>query len=95
MRTPGGTVITAATGGNAPFTQTPAVAFYRIVLPLVVPALMAVALFAVTNAWNEFLFAFIFIQSNEATTLPVGLGRLVVGDVFAWGPIMAASVVVT
>jgi multiple sugar transport system permease protein len=67
-------------------------AFYRIVLPLVVPALMAVALFAVTNAWNEFLFAFVFIQSNEATTLPVGLGRLIVGDVFAWGPIMAASV---
>ena len=67
-------------------------AFYRIVLPLVVPALMAVALFAVTNAWNEFLFAFVFIQSNAATTLPVGLGRLIVGDVFAWGPIMAASV---
>jgi multiple sugar transport system permease protein len=52
---------------------------------------MAVALFAVTNAWNEFLFAFVFIQSNDATTLPVGLGRLIVGDVFAWGPIMAAS----
>jgi multiple sugar transport system permease protein len=67
-------------------------AFYMVVLPLVVPALMAVALFAVTNAWNEFLFAFVFIQSNEATTLPVGLGRLIVGDVFAWGPIMAASV---
>jgi multiple sugar transport system permease protein len=66
-------------------------AWYRIVLPLVVPALMAVALFAVTNAWNEFLFAFVFIQSNDATTLPVGLGRLIVGDVFAWGPIMAAS----
>ena len=65
--------------------------WYRIVLPLTLPALMAVALFAVTNAWNEFLFAFVFIQSNDATTLPVGLGRLIVGDVFAWGPIMAAS----
>ena len=41
-------------------------AFYRIVLPLVLPALMAVALFAVTSAWNEFLFAFVFIQSNDA-----------------------------
>jgi multiple sugar transport system permease protein len=66
--------------------------WYRIVLPLVVPALMAVALFALTNAWNEFLFAFIFIQSNDGTTLPVGMGRLIVGDVFAWGPIMAGSV---
>jgi multiple sugar transport system permease protein len=69
--------------------------WYRIVLPLTLPALMAVALFAVTSAWNEFLFAFVFIQSNNATTLPVGLGRLIVGDVFAWGPIMAASLVMS
>ncbi|HEX2036512.1 MAG TPA: ABC transporter permease subunit [Chloroflexota bacterium] len=67
-------------------------AWYRIVLPLVVPALMAVALFALNASWNEFLFAFTFIQSNDGTTLPVGIGRLIVGDVFAWGPIMAASV---
>jgi multiple sugar transport system permease protein len=67
-------------------------AFFRIVLPLVLPALMAVALFAVTGAWNEFLLAFVLIQSNAATTLPVGLGRLIFGDVFPWGDIMAASV---
>ncbi|HAH16300.1 MAG: ABC transporter permease subunit [Proteobacteria bacterium] len=67
-------------------------AYFRIVLPLVLPALMAVALFALTNAWNEFLFAFVFIQSNSGTTLPVGLGRWIIGDVFRWGPIMAASV---
>ena len=70
-------------------------AFYRVVLPLVLPALMAVALFAVTGAWNEFLFAFVFTQSNAATTLPVGMGRWIVGDVFAWGPIMASSVMMS
>lgn len=69
--------------------------FYRVVLPLVLPALMAVALFAVTSAWNEFLLAFVFIQSNEATTLPIGLGRLIFGDVFPWGQMMAASVMMT
>ncbi len=67
-------------------------AYFRIVLPLVLPALVAVALFALTSAWNEFLFAFVFIQSNSGTTLPVGLGRWIIGDVFRWGPIMAASV---
>ena len=67
-------------------------AYFRIVLPLVLPALMAVALFALTNAWNEFLFAFVFIQSNDGTTLPVGIGRWITGDVYRWGPIMAASV---
>ena len=70
-------------------------AFFRIVLPLVLPALMAVALFAVTGAWNEFLFAFVFTQSNSATTLPVGMGRWIVGDVFAWGPIMASAVMMS
>lgn len=67
-------------------------AYFRIVLPLILPALMAVALFALTSAWNEFLFAFVFITSNDGTTLPVGIGRWIVGDVFRWGPIMAASV---
>ena len=67
-------------------------AFTRVVLPLVLPALMAVALFAVTGAWNEFLFAFVFTQSNDSTTLPVGVGRWIVGDVFAWGQIMASAV---
>jgi multiple sugar transport system permease protein len=67
-------------------------AFYRIVLPLVTPALIAVALFAINGSWNEFLLAFVMIQSNAATTLPIGLGQLIIGDVFNWGPIMAASV---
>ena len=40
----------------------------------------------------QFNQAFIFIQSNDATTLPVGIGRMVIGDVFQWGPIMASSV---
>ncbi|HEU5317264.1 MAG TPA: ABC transporter permease subunit [Chloroflexota bacterium] len=67
-------------------------AFRHIVFPLVLPALVVVALFSITGAWNEFLMAFVFIQSNEATTLPVGLGKLIIGDVFPWGPIMAASI---
>ena len=69
--------------------------FTRVVLPLVLPALMAVALFAVTGAWNEFLFAFVFTQSNDSTTLPVGVGRWIVGDVFAWGQIMASAVMMS
>ena len=34
-------------------------AFFRVVLPLVRPALLAVAMFSVTQAWNEFLYAYI------------------------------------
>ncbi len=66
-------------------------AFWRITLPLAAPALLSVTLFAFTNAWNEFLFAFVFITSESLRTLPVGLQSLVVGDILPWGQLMAAS----
>jgi multiple sugar transport system permease protein len=66
-------------------------AFWRITLPLAAPALLSVTLFAFTNAWNEFLFAFVFITSEHLKTLPVGLQLLVFGDIYPWGKLMAAS----
>jgi multiple sugar transport system permease protein len=66
-------------------------AFWRITLPLAAPALLSVTLFAFTNAWNEFLFAFVFITSDSLKTLPVGLQLLVFGDIYPWGKLMAAS----
>jgi multiple sugar transport system permease protein len=66
-------------------------AFWKITLPLAAPALLSVTLFAFTNAWNEFLFAFVFITSESLRTLPVGLQSLVVGDILPWGQLMAAS----
>jgi len=66
-------------------------AFWKIVLPLAAPALLAVALFAFTTAWNEFLFAFVFITSESLRTLPIGLQSLVFGDILPWGTLMAAS----
>jgi len=67
-------------------------AFFKIILPLMTPALMAVALFAITAAWDEFLFAFVFITSESNQTLPVGLGMMVIGDIFPWGQMFAASI---
>ncbi len=67
------------------------VAFWRITLPLAAPALLSVTLFAFTNAWNEFLFAFVFITSENLKTLPVGLQLLVFGDIYPWGQLMGAS----
>ena len=66
-------------------------AFWRITLPLAAPALLSVTLFAFTNAWNEFLFAFVFITSESLRTLPIGLQSMVVGDILPWGKLMAAS----
>jgi multiple sugar transport system permease protein len=66
-------------------------AFWQITLPLAAPALLAVTLLAFTGAWNEFLYAFVFITSESLRTLPIGLQSLVVGDILPWGQLMAAS----
>jgi multiple sugar transport system permease protein len=70
-------------------------AFFRIILPMMTPALMAVALFAITAAWDEFLFAYVFITSESLQTLPVGLAMMVIGDIFPWGQMFAASIMTT
>jgi multiple sugar transport system permease protein len=67
-------------------------AFYRVILPLTVPALLTVALFALTGAFNDFLFAYIFVRPESLTTVSVGLGKMVIGDIFPFGRMAAASI---
>jgi multiple sugar transport system permease protein len=69
--------------------------FLRIILPLARPALLAVGLFTLTNAWNEFLFAFVFITRESLKTLPVGLQSMIFGDIYPWGQLMAASILIS
>jgi len=66
-------------------------ALIRIMVPIALPALAVVALFAFTLSWNEFLYALVFIGSDSQKTLTVGLIGLVRGDTFPWGPLMAAA----
>jgi multiple sugar transport system permease protein len=70
-------------------------AFRRVVLPLARPGLLAVALFTLTNAWNEFLFAFVFITKDDYKTLPVGMQSMIAGDVVPQGQLAAASLLVS
>ena len=64
-------------------------AFYRIVLPLSAPGVLAAGLYAFTQAWNEFLYALVFITDGRLRTLPVGLASFITGDVYGWGYLMA------
>lgn len=64
---------------------------FRIVLPLAAPALVVVCLFSFTNAWNEFLYALVFISSREFQTVTVGLALMQGEDVFYWGKMMAGA----
>lgn len=70
-------------------------AFVRIVLPLAKPGLLAVGLFTLTNAWNEFLFAFVLITKDELKTLPVGMQSMIFGDVVPEGQLAAASLLIS
>jgi raffinose/stachyose/melibiose transport system permease protein len=47
--------------------------FVRIVLPLLKPGLATVGIFSALSAWNEFLLALLYIQSDELKTIPTGL----------------------
>ena len=65
----------------------------RVILPIAKPGLAVVALFAFTHAWNEFLYALVFVHSNETKTFTAGLTGLIMGDTFIWGQLMASSVI--
>ena len=63
----------------------------RIIMPLAAPGMLAVAVFVVVYAWNEFLFAFIF-TSTHAKTAPLVLSEMMdAADGVDWGVLFAAS----
>jgi trehalose/maltose transport system permease protein len=72
---------------------------YLIMLPLVAPGLVTTGLLAFIAAWNEFLFALSFIQTPENYTVTLALVNFTTttpgGFEIPWGPIMAATVVIT
>jgi multiple sugar transport system permease protein len=70
-------------------------AFWRIMVPLAAPGVLAAALYAFTQAWNEFLYALVFITDVKRRTLPVGLSTFITGDVYGWGYLMAGAVLTT
>ena len=68
----------------------------RIVLPLSVPGLLAVATFSLLLSWNEFFFALVIMRDNAHYTLPVFLSRFLgSGGVVQWGPLSAAALLVS
>ena len=76
---------------------TPWIIIRRVFLPLLWPALVTTGLLAFIAAWNEFLYALTFTLSPEQRTVPVAIALLSGASQFElpWGPIMAASVIVT
>lgn len=67
-------------------------AFRRVVLPLLGPGIVATSVFAFITAWNEFLYALVFMRDDDKETLPVWLATFKTVFGTDWGGIMAASV---
>lgn len=70
------------------------VTFYKVVLPIVAPGIVATAIYTFINAWNEFLYALILINDTSKMTVAVALRSLNGLEVLDWGDMMAASVIV-
>ena len=69
-------------------------AIWRMVLPLSVPGLLTVVIFALTLVIQEFVYSLTFISSVQRMTVSVGVPvALVRGDVYYWGSLMAACLI--
>ena len=66
-----------------------------IVLPLATPGVAVASIYSFTLAWNEYLYAFTLLSDQEKFTLATGLTKLIFGDVFLWGMIMAGGVLMS
>lgn len=67
---------------------------FRVVMPMLRPALAVVAINTCLINWNSFLFPFILTNSTSMRTLPVGVALMAQGEhATDWGHMMAAAVI--
>jgi multiple sugar transport system permease protein len=70
-------------------------AFWKIVMPLSMPGIVATAIYAFIQGWNEYVYARTFINSEELMTMPVGLENFFSEYVSNWPGLMAASFIMS
>ena len=66
---------------------------FYITVPLAISGIISVFVYCFMAAWNDYLFASIFLSSSANFTLPVGLNTLFSTPDYVWGRMMAASLV--
>jgi len=69
-------------------------AFVKTILPLSLPGILTVIIFAFTLTMQEFVYALTFISSSDEKPITLGVATdLVRGDIFYWGELMAAALI--
>ena len=74
--------------GTSPFQI-----YYKIYLPLMAPALVAIGTYALLLAWNEYLYQFLMLSDKRSMTVPVALAAFLNSDEAPWNYMMATAVV--
>ncbi len=67
--------------------------FRLVYLPLMAPSMVAIGIYAVLLAWNEYLYAFLLISKDTDHTLAVGLGNFLAADDSPWELLMATGLI--
>jgi multiple sugar transport system permease protein len=67
--------------------------YFRIYLPLMAPALVAVGTYALLAAWNEYLYQFLLLSNDRSMTVAVALGQFLNSDVAPWNYMMATAII--
>ncbi len=70
-------------------------AFWLIIMPLSSPGIIATAIYAFIGAWNEYVYALTFLNSESLLTLPVGLQHFFTEFATNWPGLMAAAFIMS
>ena len=72
---------------------TPSQIFFKVYLPLMAPALAAVATYSLLLAWNEYLYQFVLLSSDRNMTVAAGINQFFDSDEAPWNYLMSVTVV--
>lgn len=67
--------------------------FYKIYVPLAVPGIAAVGIYAFLFSWSELMFSMSYLSAKSMQTVPVFLSLFIGQYLTRWGPLFAGSVV--
>jgi multiple sugar transport system permease protein len=71
----------------------PVQVYWKIYLPLMAPALVAVGTYALLLAWNEYLYQFLLLSSKHSMSVPVALAQFLNSDEAPWNYMMATAII--
>jgi len=72
---------------------TPLQMYFRIYLPLMAPALVAVGVYAMLLAWNEYVYQYLLISSPRNATVAVAMTQFFDSDEAPWNYMMATALI--